>query len=101
VRTMERTPSTKTDKSFILNLGGPDGNAYMLMGITKRFVTQLGGDADKVIAEMMSDTYEHLLKVMCREVGQFIYFTDVPEQYIDTLEEAVDAYGKPIEFEYE
>jgi hypothetical protein len=63
----------KTPKSeIVIDLTGPDGNAFVLMGYASRFAKQLGKD-DKVIREeMMSGDYEHLLEVFDREFGEFV-----------------------------
>jgi hypothetical protein len=59
---------------IIIDLTGPDGNAYALMAYAKRFATQLGW-ADKgsaLINEMMSGDYEHLLEVFDNAFGEFV-----------------------------
>ena len=97
---MERMVHADTSKAFVLNLGGPDGNAFALMGIVKNLLKQdPAADVDAIIQEMMSGDYENLLTVFCKHVGQYVYFTNVAEEYLDTLEEAVDGYGCSIEFE--
>jgi hypothetical protein len=66
----------KEEKSgpIIIDLTGPDGNAFALMAYAKRFATQLGW-ADKgsaLIADMMSSDYEHLLEVFDNAFGEFV-----------------------------
>jgi hypothetical protein len=99
---MERIskPASDSGKTFVLDLGGQDGNAFALMGITRQLVEQVDGKekAAEVVKEMMTSDYDHLLTVMCANVGQFIYFENVPEQYGDTLEAAKDGHGKAITF---
>ena len=59
---------------IIIDLTGPDGNAFALMGYAKRFATQLGWK-DKgaaLINEMMEDDYEHLLEVFDNAFGDFV-----------------------------
>ena len=55
-----------------LDLTGPDGNAYALMGYASNLAKQLGEDFDPIRKEMMSGDYEHLLKVMEKHFGDFI-----------------------------
>lgn len=60
---------------IIIDLTGPDGNAFALMGMAQRFGGQLGWDRAKtqdLINEMMSGDYEHLLQVFDREFGSFV-----------------------------
>jgi hypothetical protein len=64
----------KTTGPIIIDLTGPDGNAYALMAYAKRFATQLGW-ADKgsaLINEMMSGDYEHLLEVFDNAFGEYV-----------------------------
>ena len=59
---------------IVIDLTGPDGNAYALMGYAKKFATQLGWK-DKgaaLINEMMEDDYEHLLEVFDNAFGEFV-----------------------------
>tara|TARA_Y100001978_G_scaffold121996_1_gene108840 strand:+ start:696 stop:920 length:225 start_codon:yes stop_codon:yes gene_type:complete len=59
---------------IVIDLTGPDGNAYALMAYAKKFATQLGWK-DKgaaLINEMMEDDYEHLLEVFDNAFGDFV-----------------------------
>ena len=57
---------------IIIDLTGPDGNAFVLMGYAKRFAKQLGLDSNKIINEMTSGNYEHLLEVFDNTFGSFV-----------------------------
>jgi len=48
----------------MIELSGLQGNAFWLMGMTRRWSKQLGIDPDPIIEDMKSGTYEHPL---CRE----------------------------------
>lgn len=51
-----------------IDLTGPDGNAFALMGIAKHWAKQLDKDGDKIVQEMSaSESYDDLLKVFSRE----------------------------------
>jgi hypothetical protein len=59
----------------VIDLTGPDGNAFALMGYAKRFAKQLGWDKDQyheLINDMMSGDYEHLLEVFDKAFGTFV-----------------------------
>jgi hypothetical protein len=58
--------------SIEIDLTGPDGNAYALMGYARNFAKQLGIESQPIINEMMSGDYENLLKVFDREFGSFV-----------------------------
>ena len=57
---------------IIIDLTGPDGNAYALMAYAKRFATQLGYDHKMIIGKMTSGDYEHLLEVFDSYFGKFV-----------------------------
>ena len=62
----------KTRESIIIDLTGPDGNAFMLIGMASRWAKQMGLNASEISAEMMSGDYEHLLSVMEKHFGDHI-----------------------------
>jgi hypothetical protein len=55
-----------------IDLTGPDGNAFALMGYAKNFSRQLGIDSTPIIKDMMSGDYEHLLEVFEDNFGSFV-----------------------------
>ena len=57
---------------IVIELTGPDGNAFVLMGYAKNFARQLDLDADVIIKEMKSGDYEHLIKVFDNYFGSFV-----------------------------
>lgn len=57
---------------IIIDLTGPDGNAFALMGYAKRFAKQLGLDSEEIISNMMSGDYENLLEVFDENFGSFV-----------------------------
>ena len=59
-------------KELVIDLTGPDGNAYALMATAKQLARQLGLDSEKIIKEMMSSDYENLLQVFDSNFGSFV-----------------------------
>ena len=59
-------------KDIIIDLTGPDGNAFALMGSAKRLANWLGLDSDKILSEMRSGDYENLIKVFDKYFGDFV-----------------------------
>lgn len=60
---------------IVIDLTGPDGNAFALMGMAQNFGRQLGWSKDQtqdLINEMMDGDYEHLIQVFDREFGNFV-----------------------------
>ena len=57
---------------IIIDLTGPDGNAFALMAYASRFAKQLGLDSKPIIKEMQSGDYENLLQVFDNHFGSFV-----------------------------
>ena len=57
---------------IVIDLTGPDGNAFALMAYANRFAKQLGLDGKAITNEMMSGDYENLLEVFDKNFGDFV-----------------------------
>lgn len=57
---------------IVIDLTGPDGNVFALMGYAKRFARQLDLDASVIHKEMMSSDYENALRVFDNYFGAFV-----------------------------
>ena len=57
---------------IVIDLTGPDGNAFVLLGKATNLAKQLNFDDKKIIDEMTSGDYEHLLKTFDRYFGSFV-----------------------------
>ena len=55
---------------IVVDLTGPDGNAFALMGLASRLAKQL--DIESPTAEMMSGDYENLLEVFDKNFGDYV-----------------------------
>jgi hypothetical protein len=63
----------KINKGIIeVDLTGPQGNAFYLMGLASELSKKMGLDKDEIIAEMMSGDYENLIKVFDRNFGNLV-----------------------------
>jgi hypothetical protein len=62
----------KNTNEIVIDLTGPDGNAYVLIGIATRFAKQLGLDEEKIVAEMASGDYENLIEVFDSYFGDYV-----------------------------
>lgn len=56
----------------VIDLTGPDGNAFALMGYAQRFARQLGLDAKQIVTEMRSGDYENLINVFDSYFGDYV-----------------------------
>ena len=60
---------------IVIDLTGPEGNAFVLLGYAKRFAKQLGMngvEAEALINDMTSGDYEHLLELFDKHFGSFV-----------------------------
>ena len=57
---------------IVIDLTGPQGNAYFLMGMVKKLSNQLDMDGNKILKEMMSGDYENLVKVFDNNFGSVV-----------------------------
>ena len=62
-------------KGIEIDLSGPQGNAFYLLGLANTLGKQLGLNKEKrqkIHSEMTSSNYEHLIEVFDRYFGEYI-----------------------------
>ena len=64
----------QTNTPTVVDLTGPEGNAYVLLGYAMRWCKQIGRDWKPITEEMTSKDYEHLVSVIDREFGDVVTF---------------------------
>jgi len=62
----------KKEKLVEIDLTGPDGNAFALLGYAKNFAKQLGFNGEQIIKEMTSGDYENLIDVFEKYFGDYV-----------------------------
>jgi hypothetical protein len=62
----------KKETGIKIDLTGPDGNAFVLIGKAGSLAKQLGLDKDTIQKEMMSGNYEHLVNTFDKHFGNFV-----------------------------
>ena len=55
-----------------IDLTGPEGNAFVLIGYAGKWAKQLGLNSKKIQEEMMSGDYENLIGVIEKYFGEFV-----------------------------
>ena len=55
-----------------INLRGPEGNAFSLIGQAREYARQLDLDKNIITERMMSGDYENLLKVFEEYFGDYV-----------------------------
>jgi len=56
---------------IVIDLTGPDGNAFALMGYAQQLSRQLDLDGNEIINNMKSGDYENLVQVFDKNFGHF------------------------------
>jgi hypothetical protein len=62
----------KESLGISIDLTGPEGNAFVLIGYANRLAKQLGLDGKVIQAEMMKGDYEHLVNTFDKHFGHFV-----------------------------
>jgi hypothetical protein len=62
----------KQSLGISIDLTGPEGNAFVLIGYANRLAKQLGLDGKAIQAEMMKGDYEHLVNTFDKHFGHFV-----------------------------
>jgi len=59
-------------KKPTIDLTGPDGNAYVILGYAKNLSKQLDLDYESISKEMISSDYENLIEVFDKYFGEYV-----------------------------
>lgn len=59
-------------QGITIDLTGPQGNAFFLLGTAKNLAKQLGLDGNQIMEEMKSGDYENLLQVFDKNFGSIV-----------------------------
>lgn len=62
----------KSKRKLTIDLTGPQGNAFFLLGQARSLCKQLGLDYEKVSEEMKSGDYENLIQTFDKYFGEFV-----------------------------
>lgn len=55
-----------------VDLTGPDGNAFILLGYANKWAKQLGLDGKAIQQEMMNGDYDHLVETLDKHFGEYV-----------------------------
>jgi len=62
----------KPTRQIEIDLSGPQGNAFMLIGMANKWSKQLGFDSKEIQDDMTSGDYDHLLSVIEKYFGDYV-----------------------------
>lgn len=55
-----------------IDLNGPAGNAFVLLGTAKKWARELGLDEKQILQEMRASDYDNLVEVFDRYFGDYV-----------------------------
>jgi len=61
-----------TNRNLEIDLTGPQGNAFFLIGTAGNLAKRLGKDSKEITNRMMSGDYENLIKIFDEEFGSIV-----------------------------
>ena len=62
----------KIDRPMVIDLTGPQGNAFYLMGFASKNARKFGLNGSDVLEEMKSGDYENLVQVFDNYFGEYV-----------------------------
>ena len=72
------------NREFVINLDGPDGNAFALMAYAKRFAKDMGYVSDEAILNnMKSGDYTNLVKTFDKYFGEYVILETRDEELLN------------------
>ncbi len=72
IKIKDMIKSKKQKLGIEIDLTGPDGNAFVLIGTAGNLAKQLGLDSKAIREEMMKGDYENLVNVFDKHFGNFV-----------------------------
>jgi len=67
IKSIDEKPAERS-----IDLTGPKGNAYFLLGYAKSLAKDLGRDPKDITDRMKSGDYENLIEVFEKEFGEYV-----------------------------
>ena len=67
-----------------IDLTGPDGNVFFLMGTAAQWAKQMGLDDAEIMRDMMSGDYEHAVEVFDKHFDVVITNDDLQKAFLES-----------------
>lgn len=62
----------KSARGIEIDLTGPEGNAFVLLGYARKLAKSSGADPEPILKRMQAGDYENLVAVFDAEFGDFV-----------------------------
>lgn len=73
---------------IVINLDGPNGNAFYLMSVAKKYAHSMGMKASPIMSEMCAGTdYYKLVKVFEKYFGYFVVLETSNQELLEYMNE--------------
>jgi NAD(P)H-flavin reductase len=73
IKTNKMIKSVKEkNQALEIDLTGPQGNAYFLLGTAMNLARQLGLPVEAILEDMKSADYEHLVETFDKHFGEYV-----------------------------
>jgi hypothetical protein len=69
---MIRNKVVAPNAEIVIDLNGPQGNAFFLLGYANKLANQLGLDVPPILEAMKAGDYENLIQVFDNHFGNFV-----------------------------
>jgi len=69
---LERSSRVHPMARIQIDLSGPEGNAFALLGYARKLSRQLGLNGDNIHAEMIAADYDNLIQVFEKHFGEYV-----------------------------
>jgi hypothetical protein len=69
---MIRNKVVAPNAEIVIDLNGPHGNAFFLLGYANKLANQLGLDVPPILEAMKAGDYENLIQVFDNHFGDFV-----------------------------
>lgn len=70
---------------IVIDIDGPNGNAFYLLGVAQNLCKQIGKNPEKIIAKMKNGDYINLLKVFDKYFGIVVTLQTSNPDYLDAF----------------
>ena len=74
---------TRRSRDMTINLGGPEGNAFILLGYARKLARQLCMNGDMIALEMQAGEYGHLVKTFDHYFGDYVILETEKDYLLD------------------
>ena len=75
----------KSSRYETIDLDGPNGNVFYLLGTAKKYGQLVGVDCDKIIEEMTSGDYYNAVRVFNKYFGSFVVLETNNEELLNGI----------------